>query len=289
MSDVLLTFVHISDTHIALNDNTTFRRDHYSERMMKWLEEARAGLEEESSHANPPVLPSVANKKLVEEINRLPFDVDFVLHTGDIMTDPEPDEYTAVKEIMDELRFPIHYLMGNHDSLEGVQRILYGSDEIKPTHDFVFDVNGVQVVGLDSATHGVDHGGNLSEAQLAWLEDICTADDVRPMVVGVHHVLQPLGNKLVDFFQTQNGDVAHSILMKAGHRLRGVFSGHIHQAIDLYEDGILYSFAPGPISQGNLFPGKDGVRGHQVDPSPGFSVVTVTTQRTYIRRYSYLH
>ena len=287
MSEVLLTFVHISDTHIAMNDNTTFRREHYSERILNWMEEARAGMDEESSHANPPVLPSVANRKLVAEINRLPFDVDFVLHTGDIMTDPEPDEYVAVKAIMDELRFPIHYLVGNHDSTEGVQRILCGSDDIKPTHDFSFDVNGVLIVGLDSATHGVDHGGNFSDEQLAWLDDICSANDTRPMVVGIHHVLQPLENKLMDFFRTQNGEEAHNILKKAGNRVRGVFSGHIHQAIDIVEDGILYSFAPGPITQGNLFPGQENARGHKVDPAPGFSVVTVTADRTYVRRYTY--
>lgn len=287
MSEVLLTFVHISDTHIAMNDNTTFRREHYSERILKWMEEARAGIDEESSHANPPVLPSVANRKLVAEINRLPFDVDFVLHTGDIMTDPEPDEYTAVKEIMDELRVPIHYLVGNHDSTEGVQRILYGSDDIKPTHDFAIDVNGVLVVGLDSGTNGIDHGGNFSDEQLAWLDEICSANDTRPMVVGIHHVLQPLENKLMDFFQTQNGEEAHNILKKAGNRVRGVFSGHIHQAIDIVEDGILYSFAPGPITQGNLFPGQENTRGHKVDPAPGFSVVMITVNRTYVRRYTY--
>ena len=66
-------------------------------------------------------------------------------------------------------------------------------------------------------------GGDLvSQEQLHWLEKICTADDSRPMVVGIHHHTIPLLTSL-DRIRIENGEDLHAVLLKAKDRLRGVF------------------------------------------------------------------
>lgn len=289
MSDVLLRFVHVSDTHLSPGDNVDHgsRESHYSPRVLAIMKEAM----ERRGNATAPVstVPaSVASKKMVEEINGLPFTPDFVLHTGDVMTDAEPDEYTYAKEILGEIAVPVFYIPGNHDSAEGIQRYLAEETEIKPTYDYVREVNGVQLVCVDDSTNGVDHGGKLSDEQLAWLDEICSADSDQPMIVAIHHQMRSLGHDIIDFFGTENGDEVHAIFKKAGPRLRGVFSGHIHQAIDIYDEGILYSFVQSPQMTTNLFPCLEKpTYAHEAIPNPGFSVVTVTTARTYIRRFNF--
>lgn len=54
---------------------------------------------------------------IVDQINRLPFAIKCVVHTGDIMAD-NIDDQGAVdrsRRILQRLKVPIHYLPGNHD------------------------------------------------------------------------------------------------------------------------------------------------------------------------------
>ena len=286
-ANVLLRFAHISDTHLTPGDHTEMRMDHYSPRVLALINAVRAQHPDAASHENPTVLPSVATKRLIEEINRLPFALDFVLHTGDIMTDATADEYEYTKEILRTVNYPLYFIPGNHDDTAGIQRVLVGVDEVKPTYDYVAEINGVQLVCVDSATNGVDHGGRLSDDQLAWLDGLCSAGGDQPMIVAIHHHIRKFDSHFIDFFGTENGDAIHAILRKAGPRLRGVFSGHIHQAIDIYDDGIFYSFVQAAHMQSNLFPAIESMGAHPVTPNPGFSIVTVTSERTFVRRFNF--
>lgn len=288
MSTVLLRFAHISDTHLTPGDRTEMRVEHYSPRVMALIRSAAVARNPDgASHENPPVPASIATKKMISEINRLPFTLDFVLHTGDIMTDATVDEYAYTKDIFRALNYPIHYIPGNHDNSEGIQRNLVGVETVKPTYDYVVEANGVQLVCVDSASSGSDHGGKLNDEQLAWLDGLCSADSDQPMIVAIHHHIRKFDSHFIDFFGTANGDDIHAILRKAGSRLRGVFSGHIHQAIDIYDDSILYSFVQAAHMQSNLFPAVENMGKHEVTPNPGFSIVTVTSERTFVRRYNF--
>jgi 3',5'-cyclic AMP phosphodiesterase CpdA len=85
-ASISLTFVHISDTHIHKNPNYTGNFVNFTSRA--------------------PVA------ELVRQINALPFPVDFVLHTGDIMTDPEHDlDYIVARELLEAIHVPVHYVV----------------------------------------------------------------------------------------------------------------------------------------------------------------------------------
>lgn len=275
MSGVLLQFVHISDTHLLKPGQALDFGDIGPE----WAEYARQVLA--LRHDAGAVVTT-----LVREINSLPARLDFVLHTGDVAGQPQsPDDYDIMARWLGQINYPLFYLPGNHDDADGVRRLLNGA-ATPETLDYTFECNGVQIVCLDSNHSAVPHGGGLDDRQLTWLESICAAQDDRPLVVSLHHHPIPLGVPWLDALALSNGDDLHRILLLARARLRGVFFGHIHYGIDVLRDGILYSSAPGAWYQ---FSGWPGWATPALDDraSPGFSVVTITRDRTFVRRHFY--
>lgn len=261
MSDILLHFVHISDTHISHDPD-------YQQAELR-----RA--------------PTPAAEALVEQINNLPFEPAFVLHTGDVAYDPQPEAYELARDVLGRIRWPVHYLAGNHDSAEMLQQVFLRREVIQPTWHYSFEANGVQVVCLDSTGPAEPPSGTVSDEQLAWLRSITEADDPRPLVIGVHHNALATGIPWLDtFMRMANGDALHAALFPARHRIRGVFYGHIHQNAQTLRDGILYSSVLSSWYQIHAWPGQTETV-LELDANPGFNVVTITTDQTYIRHHTF--
>lgn len=262
MSNRLLTFVHISDTH--LHSDPTF------------------------TGAFTNIVPRPGVEATIRQINDLPFEIDFVLHTGDIMTDPQQEaEYELARDLLGTLRYPVYYLAGNHDRADAIQKILMGRapEFITPHLDYELDINGVQVLCLDSSIHQPNtHYGYLEPEQIAWVEARCSAADSRPLVVALHHHPLPLYAPWLDEIVMTNGEQLHNALLKARHRLRGVFYGHIHESIVTVRDGISYYSVLSGWFQTRTWH-------NQIEPQneplhfPGFNVVTLTEQDTFVRYY----
>jgi 3',5'-cyclic-AMP phosphodiesterase len=263
MSETLLSFVHITDTHISADP-------HYNQ--------------DGAMHT-----PLVGAKALVRQINMLPFAPDFVLHTGDVAYNPDETAYPVAYEILSALKYPVYYLAGNHDDPAILQRIMLHSkaQAVKTPFDYQFDVNGVQIVALDSNRKAQNWCGRVSDEQLAWLEAITRAKDNRPLIVTLHHPPLPMGSVFWDdWMRLENGEAFHKALLPARDRLRGVFSGHVHQNTDITRDGITYFTAKSSWYQIYNYP-------HQEKPEPdrfadpGYSIVVVTRDQTYVRRCTF--
>ena len=121
MSETLLSFVHISDTHISADP-------HYNQ--------------DGAMHT-----PLVGAKALVRQLNTLPFPPDFVLHTGEVAYNPDETAYPVAYEVLSALKVPVYYLAGNHDDAATLQRIMLGTkaEAVKTPFDYQFEVNGVQI------------------------------------------------------------------------------------------------------------------------------------------------
>lgn len=262
MTKILLKFIHVSDTH--LHADPAYGID--------------------AARGRPATLAGGA--ALVKAINAVPFDPDFVLHTGDVAYDPDPAAHAAAREVLGAIRWPVHCLAGNHDHRAALQRTMLGTDDaasLNPFH-YAFDVNGVRIVCLDSTGPAEPPRGYVSPEQIEWLRAICSADDDRPIVVGVHHNLLPVGAPWWDeFMRCANGEAVHDALLPARDRIRGVFHGHVHQNVDVLRDGILYSSCLSSWCQFHCWPGQEKTV-HDVGAEPGFSLVTVTREQTFVRR-----
>lgn len=261
MSDILLRFVHLSDTHIS----------------------------HDPDYGSPgiPRHPAPCAEALVEQINQLPFEPDFVLHTGDVAYDPREPAYERAREILGRIRYPVYYLAGNHDDARMLQRVFLRRETIQPTLHYEFAVNGVQVICLDSTSPATPPSGTVSEEQLTWLRGLTEAADPRPLIVAVHHnTLMTDVPWLNNFMRMANGDALHAALLPARQRIRGVFYGHIHQNSQILRDGILYSSVLSSWYQIHSWPGQTETT-LEPDAEPGFNVVTLSADQTHIRNHRY--
>lgn len=261
MTKPLLRFIHISDTHIHADPE--FKRDIAT------------------------VSPQVGARALVDEINSVPFKPDFVLHTGDVAYDPRPDDYIACLEILQQIRFPVYYIAGNHDDSAALQHHLLGRAEPRRSLHYALEINGVQIICVDSNGPADPPAGHITDYQLEWLAGLCEADDDRPLVVAVHHNILPVDIPWLDtYMRTRNGEQFHDILLRAKHRIRGVFHGHVHQNLDTLRDGILYSSTLSSWTQFHAWPGQTHT---SVDygAEPGFSIVSISREQTFIRRHRF--
>jgi Icc protein len=255
VTQTLLNFIHLSDTHLHINP--AFNGD-----------------------GNNPFTPLQGTNALIQNISTLPFPIDFVLHTGDVMNDPDVEEdYQIAREVLSKIKYPIYYLPGNHDKPKGIRRVLNGT-----AHTYYdFEVNGIQIAALDSKIPG-SHAGLISDEQMDWLNDLCTAPDNRPLIVALHHHPIPLNISWLDEIVLQNGEKLHQTLLKARNRLRCVLYGHIHEQTTTIRDGITYISTLSAWFQTRTWSGQTGPS-HDPVQLPGFNVVTLTDRETRVRAY----
>lgn len=258
MVEPLVTFIHISDTHIHSNPDHSRDFALYS--------------------------PNWGAKELVQTINALPYAVDFVLHTGDVVYNPVSAMYTVARDILSQLKYPIHYVAGNHDAAGILQNMLIQQGDASLQVHYTFTVNGVQFVVVDSNGPATPPAGYFTNTQLSWLNNICSADDDRPLVIATHHNVLPVGIPwLDDYMGVKNWADFHEALLPAKHRIRGIFSGHVHQHIDIVRDGILYASTASSWAQFSSYPTLDKTTS-DIGAEPGFSLVTISREQTFIRR-----
>jgi len=264
MNSSKLTFVHITDTHIYEDDQKVFEFS--------------------------PDPPNKRARLLVEQIKQLPFDIDFILHTGDVVWDPTVACYEKATEILSALDQPIHYTIGNHDEAKMLQRVLLKKPDAEVTETYHYDVmvKGTRLIGLDGIHEDIIPKATLPDDQLQWLDETC-AQDESPLVIAIHH--HPFPNDVGCVFldqhmQLTNAKALHNILKKHASRVRGVFFGHIHQSTTLMLDGIFYS---GSASPSFHISSDETIEGIVVDPQgvPEFSVVRIDGPQTYLRRYPF--
>lgn len=280
MSQPLLRFVHISDTH---------------------LRQKRAWRSEDRPQAGPPPPsafldtvnkivsatrdlpdPELSARQAVTAINALPLTVDFVLHTGDVGFDfDSADAYREVQSIFAACRFPVYVLAGNHDRPELLHPVFSRALALTPTFDYEIPGYNAQIICLDTSKDVV------SDAQLGWLEAQIEHPDPRPLIAAMHHNVIDFDSFFPDFCALQNARAVRDILTRAGTRLRGVFYGHLHVALDTVEAGISYFCAPSTYQQFDINVATDATRGADTASAPGFNVVTLTANATYVRKMTY--
>jgi 3',5'-cyclic-AMP phosphodiesterase len=262
MTDPILTFVHISDTHIPVDPDDSTRDG---------VREAYTGAQ-----------------ALVDQLHTLPFTPDFVLHTGDVTYRRDAAAYDVAKTILDAIEVPVYYVAGNCDIAEDLQRVLMGRETpITPYLHYEAEVKGVQIAVIDTNGPAPFPAGFVTEDQLAWLGGLCTAKDDRPLIIAMHH--NPIMGGvpwLDDVAGIKNSDALHAAILPAKDRLRGVFFGHIHQNIDIYRDGILYCSTLSSWTQFQGWPGQAELL-YAPDEGPGFSVVTIYPGQTVMRRHRF--
>lgn len=262
MSIQPLYFVHISDTHFgATKDYKIHGRLSY---------------------------PSA--QKLVYLINHLPTKPDFVIHTGDVATEPDDRAYELAAETLAELNVPVYYAVGNHDTAVGIRRHLTMGTKEDLDDDllsYAFTLKGHRFLVVDAKGPAeVEPGGLLSERQLALIQQEAT-ETGPPLTIFLHFPILPLDSTWFDENAlVVNGELMHKALLPARQRLRGVLFGHIHQHMQLVRDGILYVSAASAVVQFAAWP-HTADPSQNSDPFPGYNFVHLLPQQTIIHHHTF--
>jgi Icc protein len=258
-----MRFIHITDTHVGPTPDYTL-------------------------HGNP-ALPIL--KALVDTINNLPFRPDFVLHTGDVVNDRQEASYDLAKSVLDRLKFPVYYVVGNHDQPDLMQRVLLGQTLVGDRFDYTVDIDGIRLAVFDSRG-SPDPAGTLTAKQLEMLRDLCQPAGP-PLIIALHHQPVWLDSTWLDEPWTGGqsmpldcGEAFREAIAPARDRIRGVFFGHVHRGFQVFRDGILYCSAPSALLQFESWPGQREIIPARAE-LPEFGVVTVTPTQTIIRQYTF--
>jgi 3',5'-cyclic AMP phosphodiesterase CpdA len=229
-----LTFVQISDTHIGF-----------------------------SKPANPDT--SATLRQVIAQIKALPRQPDFIVHTGDITHLSTAQQFDDAHQLLQELRVPIHYIPGEHDTQDEGQGREYLSRFGRGTRGdgwYSFDSHGVHFIALVNVKNLAPGGlGALGQDQIAWLrDDLRHLRSSTPIVVLAH---MPMWSLYPEWgWGTDDAAAALEPLQRFGSVT--VLNGHIHQ-IQQHVEGHITFHTARPTSYPQPAPGAA--------PSPGPMVV----------------
>lgn len=255
-------FVHISDSHIGPTVDYT-RHGHN---------------------------PYECAKALVDHLNALPTKPDFVIHTGDIVADPSYEAYALAAEIFSALEVPVYFVNGNHDRAKDIHRYLpMGAKKMLSRNldllTYAFEVKGYRFLVIDArGPDEIDPHGILGEEMLAILRDE-TVVAGPPLTLFTHFQTQPMNSTWMDAYMLIiNGKKLHDMLVPIQERVRGVFSGHVHQNIQIMKDGVLYVSVASTFSQFSGWPNAL-ITGFDSQHPPGYNFVHLLPDQTIIHQH----
>jgi 3',5'-cyclic AMP phosphodiesterase CpdA len=189
--------------------------------------------------ANPDVAATL--QSVVDGINALPQQPQFVIHTGDVTHLAKAEQFDTAKHILRSLRAPLIVLPGEHDVLgDGPAAFLATFPPPSGSRGwFSWDALGVHYVALVNV-FDFEKMGLLGSEQLAWLErDLAGQPASRPVVVFAHVPLYAL----YPAWGWTTADGAKALALLARFDAVTVLNGHIHQVIEHREGNVRFASA----------------------------------------------
>jgi 3',5'-cyclic-AMP phosphodiesterase len=188
-------------------------------------------------------------RRLVEEINRLPFEVDCVVHTGDIFAGgvPAAPERERLMAVFRDLKVPVYFLPGNHDipAADPEPGAALYRREVGPLVHRA-DHRGVALVFAytEPLALGFAVAGYDPEAEI---ESALAAAGGRPVLVFHHRpAVEDVFNGVVHPGWDPAGRLRFERLL-GRHPVRAVVTGHFHRD-ELHWAGGIPVFACPPVA-----------------------------------------
>ena len=193
----MLRFVHISDTHLGPDaDHVRYGRNTYQDA-----------------------------KAMVDFINHdLEFEPDFVLHTGDVINEPDDGASSLAAGLFRTLRFPTYYVLGNHDDRDRMRADLLGqapvagplSLRLPPSRIFIFWcwIHAARLIRRDSSAmiNWIGWPRRVVHQMHSRWRFLCI---ICPFYTGVTWIDRDM--------RIMNDDAFFAVLKPHRERLRGVF------------------------------------------------------------------
>lgn len=185
----------------------------------------------------------------VETVRSLTVRPDAVLITGDLVNEGRVNQYEHLKVLLAPLvaaQIPLYLMPGNHDSREAMREVFPEHKELgtDASCDFVADIGALRLIGLDTLVDN-EAGGDLSERQLAWLDQTLQKKPHRPTVIAMHH--PPFATGIGHMDEQGLADEARAAMERivAAHpQVERVTCGHLHRNISRRWAGTIAATTP---------------------------------------------
>lgn len=237
--NVPVKFIHISDTHITTPGHKLHNND-----------------------------PREKLKVCIDEIKRVYTDIAFLIITGDVIHDNDPECFSFIKETLSELSIPWWIVLGNHDSKYALYTAIpdYPQDP-NGFVQFTIETPAGPCIILDTVNEGQIVGG-FCEKRLNWFSSQLEILS-EPALLFLHHPPFMVGLPAVDPFSlsAESTEQFLNILKPHKEKIRHMFMGHLHRPVHGSWYGIPFSSVPSITHQLELnFYESKPVIGH-MEPS----------------------
>lgn len=172
--------------------------------------------------------------KVLDAARREQPDADLLIAMGDLTHWGGANEYARLKPLLDDLPWPVHLMIGNHDNRAQFVKAFPEAPRTEAGHiQQVIDLGGWRLILLDSHDESFSmpiHSGVLCDARMAWLERALEEACDRQVLICIHH--PPLRTFFdgMDAIGLRNQEALLALLSRYPN-VRQIVAGHIHRTI----------------------------------------------------------
>ncbi|MBN2694573.1 metallophosphoesterase [bacterium] len=235
-----MKIAHISDLHISSDAK-------YS--LLRFINKRAIGAVNLFFNRKKEYPPKMV-EKLVEHLMQQ--NVEHTVITGDLTNLAFPEEFQRAKEILSPLENSVTIIPGNHDNYtrESFKKSRFSSyfPETVPNVKKIGDEVAVIALSTSVPTGYFFSAGKISKAQLKFLEETLTKDDIKDRfkIVLIHHHIEKVAKHKQYISSIRNRAKLLSVLEK--YKIDVVLHGHRHEnnhyqlhlnshTVDVYECG----------------------------------------------------
>lgn len=253
--------------------------------MLKFVVMSDLHLVPEGGHSKG--LDTVARfRQAVASLNANHGDAAFCVLAGDLADRGEPAAYAALRAVAADIAMPVHFMLGNHDDRPTF--LAEVPEAVTDAHGFVqsgIDAGGHRVLLLDSSEPGVV-GGVLCARRLDWLAAELDAALDRPVIVLLHHHVNPL---MMPVDRIRLAEPERLVMVLHRHDdIRMVLAGHVHRTTAATWHGLPFATLSGnhyPVSA--HLPGMPGQQQSFEGPAQ-YAVVLADADGCLVHFHNYI-
>ena len=224
----------------------------------------------------------------VADINGRHGDAELCIVTGDLTNRGEPEAYAELREILAELRVPLHLMIGNHDDRAN---FIEAFPEVpRDPGGFVqraIDCAAGRLLLLDSHDEPTKASGAYCATRAAWLKAELEAAGDRPVYLFLHHPPFEIGLPFMDRIRLLDPSALIPLLSERPN-VKHLFLGHVHRPVSGSWRGIPFSAPRSTVHQVSFDPPLPGAKPFCAE-EPTYAVILLEADQVVVHLHEYLN